>query len=356
MVGQEGRDTGVPPPALPAPLPGQGTWIGDGLQRAQQRIESLTREVALWHHSLKAQQEEAARLAETLQVVEGRTLRHEAGQEAAREVRQGLVALEERIAAEAALRRDLAAQLTRAEERQAETQRELQRVLGQIASQLDDATGRDAAVLARQRAILEEAAERERAGRDHGSRLEAIERRLGALEEHARHNGVEVARVVASFSPLLGTLEAVEARVRTLQADQRRMDGEVAAVRAIRDREEALVEVLEQQRVTRARVEERLNTVEETVEEVRRLQGALAEEQALLARTQAGAAEDRRAILERIESQRDAVLDHLRRQMRAGEESARRHIEEVERELRISRALLVRMDEQHEGAGREQPL
>lgn len=356
MVGQEGRDTSAPPATLPSPLPGQGTWIGDELQRAQQRIESLTREVTLLQHALKAQQEETARLVETLQIVDGRTLRHEAGQEAAREVRQGLIALEERIAAESALRRDLAAQLARAEERESETQHELQRVLGQIASQLDDATGRDAAVLARQRAILEEAGERERDDRDHASRLEATERRLGALEEQARHNGVEVARVVASFSPLLGTLEAVEARVRTLQADQRRMDDEVAAVRAVRDREEALLEVLEQQRVTRARVEDRLNTVEETVEEVRRRQGALSEEQALLARTQTGAAEDRRAILERIESQRDVVLEHLRRQLRAGEESARRHIEEVEREIRIARALLVRMDEQHEDAGREQPL
>lgn len=356
MVGQEGRDPGAPPSTLPAPLPGQGTWIGDELQRAQQRIESLTREIALLQHALKAQQEETAHLVETLQIVDGRTLRHEAGQETAREVRQELIALEERIAAESALRRDLGAQLARAEEREAETQRELQRVLGQIASQLDDATGRDAAVFARQRAILEEAAERERDDREHDSRIETTERRIGALEEQARHNGVEVARVVSSFAPLLGTLEAVEARVRTLQADQRRMDDEVAAVRAIRDREEALLEVLEQQRVTRARVEDRLNTVEETIEEVRRRQAALSEEQALLARTQAGAVDERRAILERIESQRDVVLEHLRRQLRAGEESARRHIEEVEREIRISRALLVRMNEQHEDAGREQPL
>ncbi|MBM4410892.1 MAG: hypothetical protein FJ037_06180 [Chloroflexi bacterium] len=347
---------GSPPATLPSPLPGQGTWIGDELQRAQQRIESLTREITLLNHSLKAQQEETARLVETLQVVDGRTLRHEAGQEATREVRQELSALEERIAAEAALRRDLAAQLTRAEEREAEAQRELQRVLNQIASQLDDATGRDAAVLARQRAILEEASERERDDRDQASRLESLERRLGALEEQARHNGVEVARVVSSFSPLLGTLEAVEARVRTLQADQRRMDDEVAALRVVRDREEVLLEVLEQQRVTRARVEDRLNTVEETVEEMRQHQGALMEEQALLARTLAGAADERRGILERIESQRDVVFEHLRRQLRAGEESARRRIEEIEREIRISRALLVRMDEQHEGAGREQPL
>lgn len=356
MAGPEGHEMGSPPATLPSPLPGQGTWIGDELQRAQQRIESLTREITLLNHSLKAQQEETARLVEALQVVDGRTLRHEAGQEATREVRQELGVLEERIAAEAALRRDLAAQLTRAEEREAEAQRELQRVLNQIASQLDDATGRDAAVLARQRAILEEAAERERDDRDQASRLESLERRLGALEEQARHNGVEVARVVSSFSPLLGTLEAVEARVRTLQADQRRMDDEVAALRAVRDREEALLEVLEQQRVTRARVEDRLNTVEETVEEVRQRQGALLEEQTLLARTLAGAADERRGILERIESQRDVVFEHLRRQLRAGEESARRHIEEIEREIRISRALLVRMDEQHEDAGREQPL
>lgn len=356
MVGQDRPEATGSPSVLPSPLPGQGTWIGDEIQRAQQKIESLTREITLLQHSLKAQQDETARLIETLQIVDGRTLRHEAGQEVAREVRQELAALEERIAAEGALRRDLAAQLARAEERESETQRELQRVLAQIASQLDDATGRDAAVLARQRAILEEASERERDDRDQASRLETLERRLGALEEQARHSGVEVTRVVSSFAPLLGTLESVEARVRTLQADQRRMDDEVAVVRAIRDREEALLEVLEQQRVTRARVEDRLNTVEETVEEVRRRQAALSEEQALLARTQAGAAEDRRTILERIEEQRDVVIEHLRRQLRAGEESARRHIEEVEREIRIARALLTRLDEQQEDAGREQPL
>lgn len=356
MAGQEEREAGTPWTSLPAPLPGQGTWIGDELQRAQQRIESLTREITLLQHALKAQQEESARLVETIQMLDGRTLRHEAGQDAARAVRQELAVLEERIAAESALRRDLAAQLARAEEREAETQGELQRVLGQIASKLEDATGRDAAVLARQRASLDEAAEHERSGRDHDSRLEAVERQLGALEEQARHSGVDVARVVASFSPLPATLEAIEARVRTLQADQRRTDDEVAAVRTVRDREEALLEVLEQQRVTRARVEDRLNTVEEMVEEVRRRQSALAEEQALLVRTQAGAADERRAIFERIESQRDAVLDHLRRQLRAAEDSARRHIEETEREIRISRALLVRMDEEHEEAGREQPL
>ncbi|RLT37874.1 MAG: hypothetical protein DWI58_16480 [Chloroflexi bacterium] len=355
MVGQDTPDAGALP-VLPAPLPGQGTWIGDEIQRAQQKIESLTREITMLQHSLKAQQDETARLVDTLQVVDGRTLRHEAGQEAALEVRQELVGLEERIAGESALRRDLAAQLARAEEREPETQRELQRVLSQIAAQLDEATGRDAAVLARQRSILEEAAERERDDRDQASRLEALERRLGALEQQGRHSGVEIARVVSSFAPLLGTLESVEARVRTLQADQRRMDDDVAVVRAIRDREEALLEVLEQQRVTRARVEDRLNTVEETVEEIRRRQSALAEEQAILGRTQSGATEDRRDILERIESQRDVVMEHLRRVLRASEETARRHIEEVEREIRIARALVTRLDEQHEDAGREQPL
>ncbi len=356
MAPQDGTEAGASSPALPSPLPGQGTWIGDEIQRAQQRIESLTREITMLQHSLRAQQEETARVVETLQVVDGRTLRHEAGQEVAREVRQELVALEERIAGEAALRRDLAAQLARAEEREAETQQELQRVLSQIVTQLDDASGRDAAVLARQRSLLEESAERERDDRDHSSRLEAVERRLGALEEQMRHNGVEVARVVSSVAPILGLVEGIEARVRTLQADQRRMDDEVAAVRTIRDREGALLEVLEQQRVTRARVEDRLNTVEETIEEVRRAQSALAEEHAVLGRTQSGASEDRRALLERIESQRDVVLEHLRRQLRAGEESARRHIEEIEREIRISRALLTRMDEQLEDPGREQPL
>ena len=80
MAGPDGHEMGSPPATLPSPLPGQGTWIGDELQRAQQRIESLTREITLLNHSLKAQQEETARLVETLQVVDGRTLRREAGE------------------------------------------------------------------------------------------------------------------------------------------------------------------------------------------------------------------------------------------------------------------------------------
>ncbi len=69
MDGQEGRDGGTPQTTLPAPLPGQGTWIGDELQRAQQRVESLTREIMHMQQALKAQQEESARLLETVQIL-----------------------------------------------------------------------------------------------------------------------------------------------------------------------------------------------------------------------------------------------------------------------------------------------
>ena len=77
---------------------------------------------------------------------------------------------------------------------------------------------------------------------------------------------------------------------------------------------------------------------------------------ALLARDRAAEAEYRVRLDERLESQRDTVAEHLRRVLRADEERARRRIEEIERDVRVARNLLVRLDEQAGGTDQEQPL
>src|SRR5690606_16405419 len=104
------------------------------------------------------QSEEVARLHDTVQTVEGRTTRHEVGQEQTREVRQELAAIEERLAQESDLRRDLAAQVERFRGRDSENQQELFRALQAIATRLDEIDGRASAEALRQRHIADEIA------------------------------------------------------------------------------------------------------------------------------------------------------------------------------------------------------
>lgn len=334
----------------------QGTWVSDELQQALVRVTSLGREIQMLETALHLQQQEVARLSDSVQIVEGRTSRHEVGQEQTREVRQEIAELEERLAQEVSLRRDLTAQVERAQRREAETQQELQRVLRLISSRLDDFDGRVAADRQREASARDDLAAAGQQDEDLAARLERLERRVGAEFEAARHQGTETARIAASVSQILSTVDAIEARARAMQQDQRRLDEEVAALRSIRDREEELLEVVEQQRATRARLEDRVSVAEEAMEELRRAIAAASEERALLARQVSGESEQRRVLSERVEAQRDMVADHFRRISRADEESHRRQIEELERDIRVARTLLARLTEQTDESEQEQPL
>jgi chromosome segregation ATPase len=350
------RDAGHPDGGLLEPRPEQGAWVSDELQQALVRVASLGREIEMVETALRTQQEEVARLSDSVQIVEGRTSRHEVGQEQTREVRQEVAELEDRLAQEVSLRRDLTAQVERARRREAETQQELQRVLQLIASRLDEFDGRVTAEAQRQAGARDDRAEAEHEDDDIEARLERLERRVGAEFEAARHQGTETARLASSVSQLLSAVDAIEARARAMQQDQRRLDEDVAALRSIRDREEELLEVVEQQRSTRARLDDRVSVVEESLEAVRRDLAAASEERALLARQVGGEAEQRRALTERVEAQRDTIADHFRRLARADEESRRRMIEEMERDIRVARSLLVRLSEQTDESEQEQPL
>ena len=121
----EGYDDGLLRDRPADPL--RGTWVDDQMQFALARVDALTRELEHVETALRSQSEEVSRLHDSLGVVEGRTVRHEVGQEQTREVRQEIAELEERLAQEAALRRDLAGQVDRFRGRDAENQQELMR-------------------------------------------------------------------------------------------------------------------------------------------------------------------------------------------------------------------------------------
>jgi chromosome segregation ATPase len=343
-------------PITPLPEATAGAWTADELARAVGRLDALWREVANVENALKAQHEELARLHDLVQTVDGRTQRHEVGQSAAREVRQEIAVLEEQIEHESALRRDLAGRLDRAAQREAETQKELQRVLQLIATRLDEFEGKHATSAERQRAITQEIAELDRDDETVEARLARVESQVAATLEAHRHSATEITRVASALPGLLATLESLETRTRTVQADQRRIDDAVAALRAVRDREAQLVEVMEQQRATRARLEDRVSRAEEALEEIRQAVATAAEERSLLFRQVAGEVEQRRHLDERLEAHRDALVEHVRRQMRVNEESGRRRIEEIERDIRLARDVVVRLSEASDEVQKEQPL
>ncbi len=336
--------------------PLRGTWVSDEVQHALARVDALTRELEHVETALRSQSEEVARLHDSLQTVEGRTTRHDAGQEQTREVRQTIAELEERLVQESALRRDLTAQVERFRGRDAENQQELFRALEVIAKRLDEIDGRATADQLRQRHIATEIAEIDRGGDGIEARVEAIERRVAAEYEGTRHVGTEVARLASSITGLMSAVEAIEARARSLTLDQHRVSEEVAALRSVRDREAELREVIEQQRATRARLEDRMAEAEELVATLGSAVAEAAEARALLQRQIAGEAEQRRALTDRVEAQRDTFIEHMRRLARSQEASHRRMIEEMERDIRISRQLLVRLSEDTDESEQEQPL
>ena len=330
-------------------------WLGDALQRAQARADTLARELEQVRAALQAQQDEVSRLHDRLALLDGRTLRHEAGQDLVRELSQRLAALGEQLDAETTTRRALVSQLERATQRDHEAEEVADRALEQFARRVDQFEGRQAAGEERQRDIASGLAERAQDEQTFDGRLSALERQVAADRAAARHAGEELSRLAGLAPGVAATVDDLRALVHSLQVDQRRLDDDVAAQRAIRDREADLLDVLEQQRATRARTEERLNAVEEQLEELRRAVAASADDRTLLSRGQAGLEQRIRVLGEALEQQRQTLIAHLRRQLHADELAGRRRIEEIERSARAARDLLVRLSEESDEPGGAPP-
>ena len=332
-------------------------WVGDELRRAFETIGQMQRELAQLRASLSVQSEQVTTLADVVQTVEGRTQRHEAGQESGRELQHELTQLEEQLDAETALRRDLAEHVQRSQGRENELQMELRRALEVIAHRLDDFEGTQAAVTQQQR-ISSGTAEHSQAESTFDSRLEDVEQHVGARHDRQDHSGESVVRLEADVLSLGGTLDAIEQRTAAMLVDQRRLDEELAQIRTIRDREEQLLDLLEQHRASRAHVENRLSEIEEQMTTQVQHASAAHEARSLLQREQSGHEERLRALGERVEAQRLALVEHLRRELWAAEETGKRRVEEIERELRVARGLMLRLTEESAEASslEEQPL
>lgn len=326
------------------------------LPLGETRVDELARELTHSRAAIEALRAEVTRLEEQLQVVEGRTLRHESGQDLAREVKGELAGVEEQLAAESTLRRDLAAVVERTGTRDREFESELRRALEVIAGRLDRFEGHQTATDERQRSLASGAADWAGNEQRTEERFVALERQVAAQRDAAIEHAEQLAGAAARLPDVDQRLDELITEVTAARAARQRMEAEIAALRSIRDREAEVLDLLEQQRATRTRHESRLSEIEEFLATVVRSSGEAAEERARLAREQAGASERLRTLAERLEALRISIVEHMRRQVRAEEVAGRRVVEETERELRVARTLLTRMSEQTEDAVQDQPL
>jgi chromosome segregation ATPase len=332
-----------------------GVWLEEQLQRALERIDALTREVAHTQTALGAREQEVDDLRQALATLDGRTRRQEAAQDALPEMRRTLATIEERLAAESALRRDQVAAAGRDHDRDLGAGRSLERLLIDLDARVADveralqaSADRDAH-LGGQVTGLAQGAEQVTA------RIAALQAQADALTQGARSEHADMERMRETMDAVRMHLDAVEARTETLQRDAQRVDADLEGVRRLLDRETALADVLEQQRVLRLRLEEGLGDLERRMESASVSGRAEAEEHALLRAHLVGFDRTLGELGERVESLRQVLLDHFRRVTISAEEAGRRQTDEIDRQVRAARELLVRLAESADEATREQP-
>ena len=334
----------------------EGGWVEGQLAELRQRTERMGRELDGLRGALQEQQRGSSELQGALAVVEGRTRRHEAGQELARFVQQQLGAVTECLEEEAALRRDQRGALEREQHRDREADESGAAALDELAERLRVLEQRVGSESERQRQLGDDRAAAERAEEQLVERIAATEGRLAALAEAWAGERDERARFDAALPGLGAALDELDARTVALRAELRRSEDDIAQVRARRDREDELIELVEQQRSTRIRLEERLGALESRVEEaLQGLRGA-SEERLGLGRQLTGVEQRLRTLGESIEAQRWAVLEHFGRLLDADEAGSRKQIDELELRIRERRRLLLGLREGSERAGEEQPL
>ena len=342
-------------PALAAGVESASGWIEGQLAELRDQTERIARELDGLRVALQDQQRGAAELHDALLVVEGRTRRHEAGQELAHAVQQQLGAVTERLEEAAALRRDQRGALEREQRRDREQGQSGAAAFEGLAERLRVLEQRARGEGERQRRLADEHAGTGGADERLAERIAATEGRLAALADAWASERAERARFEAALPGLGAALDELDARTVALRTELRRSEDEIAQVRARRDREDELLELVDQQRATRIRLEERLGALEARLEEAVQVVGGASEERLGLGHRLAGMEKQLRAFGEAIEAQRWAVLEHFGRLLDADQAGSRKQIEELEQRIRERRRLAVGLREGSEQAGAEQP-
>lgn len=176
-------------------------------------------------------------------------------------------------------------------------------------------------------------------------RTEDVDNRIRAATDLAMQGRQAKERLDLALPEIGSSISQLDAKTETLRTELRRTSEELAHERARRDRENELLEVIDQQRSMRIRIEERLATYGEYLEEARERLGAAAEERAALAR-QAERTDERLLMLsEALDQQREAIVNHFQRLLEAERAASDKQIEGIEGRLREGQQLVTRLRE-----------
>ena len=300
--------------ADPAPLPeGVSGWAERQVAGLRDNADRLRHELDVLRSTLHEQQRTVAGLEGTLASIEEGVRRHETEQQAVRSLQQRVQASLE----------GAETMLTRLNERvQALEQRSwsAESMHGGGGAASDDASISP-------------------------GRLEEIDNRIRAAADLAMLGRQAKERIDLSLPEIGSSISQLEAKTETLRTELRRTGEEVAQERARRDRETELLELIDQQRATRIRLEERLALYGESLEEARERLGAAAEERGALARQLSRTDERLLMLSDALEMQRKAIVEHFERLLESQRDEGSRDVERIEARLREGQQLLTRLRE-----------
>ena len=336
--------------------PREGGWAEDQVAELRQTVDRLERELAGVRTVLQEQQRTASELQSALQAVEGRARRQVTGEEIVRRLQQQLDGLVDRIEEEAALRRDQRAAIEREHDREREGLQAGEVAIGELGERVRTLEQRVLGLGERQRQLIDDASAADRTREHLDERVADAESRVAAMGEAWTNERDERARFESTVPELATALDELDARTIALRTELRRSEDSVARLGSRRDREDELFELVDQQRSTRARVEERLGELERRIEEGLQLEREAREERAGLNHELTALAAQVRALGESQEGQRLALLDHFRRLVEADEARDKEQIGELEQRIRVGRRLMAQLNEGSRQAHEEQPL
>ncbi len=330
--------------------------LEERLAFALQRIADLASQLD------RAREENASRdatlraLTDAWQTIDGRTQRHEASVESVRAISASVSAIEARLEQETQLRRDALAALGQGVARDRDATEIVVAQLDDLESRLDD-TARLTAGAGAQRLTQAEVL------RDLDHRLDrlhdtvaGLDARVAAEREVALAAANDRADLEARLLALSSALAEQEVRVRESQHERRALGESVAELQAMGHPDAQLRDLLDQQRVTRQRLEERFRELESGVRDLGRaaLEAAEQRAQIRLQVAQLGTRVDDLAAQQ--EATRHLLVTGLRAMAVIEDRASQRDTAESERRVRERREALNRIEEQADQAARGLPL
>ena len=171
-----------------------------------------------------------------------------------------------------------------------------------------------------------------------------------------RRNGDDRTEIREALDAARLHIGAVEARTDVMVRDLQQVQDELLVVRRALDRETAVVDLVEQVRALRLRVEEGLTELAQRVDAQQTAERTEFEVQGVLRARLVALDRVVAEVAARVEAQRQVLLDHFQRVTALTEDAGRRQTEEIDRQVRAARESLVRLAERADEATREQPL